>query len=373
MIQITKIQLFALIMIFEIGSTTLFALGIGAKQDTWIVILISSMVGFILLLVYTQIPKYFPGQHFGDILNKALGKKIGKPLLCLFGFYFIEGATHNFYEFGVLINMTALPSTPLLAILFIFIFAIFYILHLGFEVFARICEILLPIFLIFLILIYFFALFSGEFDFSALQPVLGNGFRPIIEESYTVIAFPFGEMVVFLMFWHYVKEHQVIRKTAVLAVGFSSLLLTLSLIVIISVLGPELAANAEIPLLETILSINIGDILTNLDSIAVLIMFIGGFFKTTLHIYGFVLAMTWLFNTNKSQWIMYITCLCLPFFVIHRFSGLVQQRWKGDFRILEIHVISFLPVLLLLIIVLLNKKENKSKSKKRPPKELSNQ
>ncbi len=44
--RISNIQLFTLIMIFEIGSTTLFALGIGAKQDAWIVIITASLVGF---------------------------------------------------------------------------------------------------------------------------------------------------------------------------------------------------------------------------------------------------------------------------------------------------------------------------------------
>lgn len=42
MVYITKVQLFFLIMLFEIGSTTLFALGIKAKQDAWIVVLIAS-------------------------------------------------------------------------------------------------------------------------------------------------------------------------------------------------------------------------------------------------------------------------------------------------------------------------------------------
>ncbi len=96
--------------------------------------------------VYTQISKYYPNKNFHVILNEVLGRKLAIPLLFLFGLYFLSGASFNFYEFGHLIKITALPNTPLLFILYIFIIASLYILNLGFEVFARTSEILFPIF-----------------------------------------------------------------------------------------------------------------------------------------------------------------------------------------------------------------------------------
>ncbi|GAA3329827.1 hypothetical protein GCM10020331_079870 [Ectobacillus funiculus] len=50
-------------------------------------------------------------------------------------------------------------------------------------------------------------------------------------------------------------------------------------------LGPELAANSAIPLLHVLLAINIADIITNVDLLAILVIFfIGGFFfKMSLH------------------------------------------------------------------------------------------
>jgi len=355
MVRITKIQLFTLIMLFEIGSITLFALGIGAKQDAWIVVLLASLVGLVLLWVYTQIAKYYPQQNFSEILNNLLGKKIAKPLLFLFGLYFLSGASHNFYEFGHLIKMTALPRTPLLVILYLFIIAAIYILSLGFEVFARTSEILFPVFLIFLVAIYIITLFSGNFEIEAILPVLGNGMSPVLSELYFVIAFPYGEMVVFLMYWHYVDQQQVIKKTAFSAILFSTVAILFTLIAIISVLGPDLASNAEIPLLETILSINIGDIITNLDLIAVLIMFIGGFYKMSLHFYGFVLTITWLLNAKSPKKILTISGLLFPLYVIYRFPGLDHKHWKGDLDMFNILLYAFIPILLLLILTIKQK------------------
>ncbi|GGM24173.1 germination protein GerKB [Paraliobacillus quinghaiensis] len=358
--RITTIQLFTLIMIFEIGSTTLFAQGIGADRDAWIVILISYVIGLGLIWVFTQIPKYYPNKNFSEILTTTLGAKIAKPLLLLFGLYFLSQALHNFYEFGMLINMTALSKTPLLVILYLFIIVIIYILSLGVEVLARTAEILLPYLLLFLIITFIVNFFSETFELDNLLPVLGNGLKPVLAEVYDVVAFPFGEMVVFLMFWHYVNKPALIRKTTFLAVSLATILIMMNLIVMLAVLGPELTANTEIPLLETLLSINIANIITNLDSVAVFIMFFGGFFKTAIHFMGFCLAITWLFNGNKPEWCITIFGLLFPLMAIYRFSGIDDQRWKGsEGGIYSILLFSALPILLLIIIFL--KKKNASK------------
>jgi spore germination protein KB len=357
MIHISKIQLFILIMLFEVGSTTLFALGIGAKQDAWIVVLLASFIGLGLLWVYTEIPACYPNKNFSEILTEAIGRKLSIPLLFIYALYFLNGATFNFYEFGALIKMTALPMTPLLVILYIFMFVSVYILMLGFEVLARTGEILLPIFLIFLISIYIFTMFSGQFDISALRPILGNGIEPLLGKTLLdVVAFPFGELVVFIMFWHFVNKQELIRKTSFLAMGLSTFLIIFSLIVILSVLGPDLTAMAEIPLLETILSINIADIITNLDLLAVLIMFIGGFYKMSLHFYGCVLSITWIFKIEEPKWVIFVLGLIFPIYSNIRFENIAHHKWLGsDVNIYVIVAICLLTVLLFIVIFLKKK------------------
>lgn len=355
--RISNIQLFTLIVGFEIGSTTLFALGIGAKQDAWLVIITAFLISTVFLMAYTQIPRYYPNKNFSEILNATLGTKVAKPLLLLFGLYFLSQATHNFYEFGMLINKTALPQTPFLVISYLFIFVMIYVLSLGFEVLARTGEILLPYLLAFLILTFIVNLFSENIEPGNLLPMLGNGIRPILEELPKVISFPYGEMVVFLIFWHHLKDKVSIRKTTFLAVGFSAVLLTLNLIIMVAILGPELTANTELPLLETLLSINIADIITNLDSVAVFLMFIGGFFKTSIHFLGFCLAFTWLFNRKNPKWTIIIFGLLLPLIVNYRFTGLDDQRWKGqEGGIYSIMVYAILPILLVIVIFLKEKR-----------------
>ncbi len=357
--QISNIQLFALIVAFEIGSTTLFALGSGAKRDAWIVVLVSFVLSFILLWVYTQIPRYHTMKNFAEILNDCLGVILAKPLIFLYSMYFLSQTTHNFYEFGALIKMTALPETPLLVILYIFIVVMVYILHKGIEVIARSIEIFLPYLFFFLLAAYFLNMISGEFEILNLLPILGEGIQPILAEIPIVVSFPFGEMVVFLTIWHYVKKQEFIRKTTYIAVTVSTFLLLIANIVFIGVLGAELTGSSEIPLLETMLSVHVAMIFTNLDAIGVFIMFIGGFYKTAIHFYGFSLMFTWLFNKSNSKWIIIIFGLALPILSILRFENLDDQRWKGmEGGVYSILLYALLPLLILLIIKV-KKKHNK--------------
>ncbi|WP_018932499.1 GerAB/ArcD/ProY family transporter [Gracilibacillus lacisalsi] len=349
--QISHIQLFALIVTFEIGSTTLFALGAGAKRDAWIVVLVSFVLSFILLWVYTEIPKHYPKQNFSEILNDCLGVILAKPLLFLYSMYFLGQSTHNFYEFGALIQMTALPRTPLLVTLYLFIVVMVYILHKGIEVLGRSIEIFLPYLFFILLAAYFLNMISGEFELTNLLPILGEGYQPVLKEIPKVVGFPFGEMVVFLVIWHYVNKQQGIRKTTYIAVTVSTFSLLIANIVFIAVLGAELTASSEIPLLETMLSVHIAMIFTNLDIIGVFIMFIGGFYKTAIHFYGFALAFTWLMNKSNAKWVITIFGLALPFLSIFRFENLDDQRWKGmEGGVYNILVYALLPLIILLII-----------------------
>ena len=145
MIKVSKYQFFTLMFIFEVGSTTLFALGIAAKQDAWIVILVALLIGLVFIWIYTELQNLFPSKNYVEIIIAILGKKIGIPLALLYAAYWLWPAARNLREFGELISMTLLPETPLSVILFIFILISLYALLKGVEVIARTSEIIMPL------------------------------------------------------------------------------------------------------------------------------------------------------------------------------------------------------------------------------------
>ncbi len=366
MIRISKHQLFCLIILFEIGSTTLFALGIDAKQDAWIAILFAMLCGLVLLCIYTELQKHFPGKNFAEIIITLLGKVLGGPLVLLYALYFIYVSTRNLRDFGELIVTTFLPGTPQIVVLIIFMLTVFYILFLGFEVLSRTSEIMLPVVLLFIIGAYVMISISGQVNLRELTPVLASGLKPVLNTAFPlVVTFPFGEMVVFLMYWCYADSKQAIRRTSFLAVGISGLLLIVSVIIIISVLGVNYASTATIPFLEVVKLINIGDILTNLDAIGIMVIFIGGLFKMTLFFYGGVLALTTLFKIKDKRWMIlpagiftiWLSIVFEPNYPYHVWLGL-----KLTTKYIHIPFQIIMPILLL-IIGWLKKKTNKDSQK----------
>lgn len=199
--KINKHQLFCLVMMGQIGSTNIWAISIEAKQDAWIVILISMLAGLGLIWIFTELSNRFPDETIAGIPEKILGKVIGWPLAFMYFLLYMFNATRNISEFGDLINMTFLQETPGTVINFIFLATIIYILFLGVETFARITEIILPATLFLIIIIYIMVMISGPFDVRQLIPVLGNGFMPILKNFFPVgINFPFGIALVFMQF-----------------------------------------------------------------------------------------------------------------------------------------------------------------------------
>ncbi|MHC1684583.1 MAG: GerAB/ArcD/ProY family transporter [Clostridiaceae bacterium] len=351
-LYINKYQLFCLIVMHSLGSATLFALGIEAKQDAWIVVLISLFIGFGIVWIHTGLQRYYPEKNIAEILKTLLGKRIGGIIALLFATYFFWISNLNFSEFCFAVNLILLQFTPRLVVQIIVMSVIVYITYLGLEVLARTSEIFMPVVFISLIGIYILLLFSSAVHFQELKPVFSNGLGPILKEAYpTYATFPYGEDVVFLVYYCYVNKKEDIRKVAFLAISILGSFLVISTILIISVLGAELAASETIPLLAAIKQIDIGRFLTNFDSVGMMIIFIGGVYKAMLFFYGAVLTLSKLFKI-KTKFMIFTLAVLLIWFNYISIPNLAIHRVMGiKFTNSYLHPIYgvYIPMLLLII------------------------
>jgi len=348
MFKIDKFELLTLTILFEIGSTTLFALGFNhAKQDAWISILIALVLGWGILWGYTRIQLTYPDKDLGMIIVTVCGKWIGRPLALLYAIYFFYVSSFNFWEFGDLMVSSILRGTPLEIILIINLVIVLYAIFLGIEVIARAGLLLIPYFLFFLLLVFFLIFTLGNIDLNQMKPVLENGIIPVLQGAYEVINVPYGEMVVFLVYWKYMNNKQKILKTSIIGVSISGIMLCISIIVIISGLGINRVPMATFPLLNVTSNIKM------IDALVVIAIFIGGFFKITLHLYASVLLIQSLFKKIRLPWIIMFNGLCLYFFSIFYFESTLFHRWVG-FNVFNPYISSgfqiIIPSLLGLII-----------------------
>lgn len=351
MIRLSKHQLFTLMFIFEVGSTTLFALGINAKQDAWIVILIALLIGLGFVWIYTELQKVFPDKNYVEIIITILGGKLGIPLALLYVLDCLWHAARNAREFGELIILTALPETPLWVIIFLLIAVSVYALLKGVEVLARASEIIMPVLLIFMLVTYVFVYISGDVDFRNLTPVLGKGIMPVIETLPSVVMFPFGEIFIFLMYWNYANEKSTVRKTTMKAILCSGILLCCSIIMDITVLGAKYTSISTIPLVETIRLVRIGDIITHVEIIGIIIIFFGGFFKLSIYLNAIVLILTTVFKIKNYKLTLVIFSSFLLWFSIVFEPSYAYHQWMFPFDTQYFAIIysNIFPLLLLMI------------------------
>ncbi|WP_334074473.1 GerAB/ArcD/ProY family transporter [Paenibacillus sp. A14] len=271
------------------------------------------------------------------------------PLYTLF-FYI---STFVLSEFGELIVTIFLPTTPIVVVLGLFMLTSVYVLCLGYEVLARLSELMLPVVVLFNLVIYTLIYASGQADFSQLKPVLANGINPVLQATIPgIVNFPFGEIVVFLLYWSLVDRKTSMRPISLAAIGISGVFIIVSTIMLISVLGVEYASNATFPFYDLVKIVNVMDILTNLDVVVVVVMFIGGFFKMTIYFGGGVLAVKSLFKIGNEKWIIVITGICTTWFTIVFYRSFPFQRWSGE--IMDRNIQTFFqiicPALVLMIL-----------------------
>lgn len=352
--RITKHQLFCIFMLFQIGSTTLFALGINANQDAWIVDLLAIPNGLVLIWLYTQIQKKFPTKNLMEIIISLVGKVLGFPLCLLYAFYYIESSAINFSEFGFLMSLSFLQDTPRIVIWGIFLCLMVLFLFFGLETISRTGEVMLPLMLIFIIGIFLLSILSGVMDFNNLKPILANGVTPVVQALYPdVVIVPYGESCIFLMFWKYVNTTKDIRKISFLSSLIVGLLITCSTVLSLSILGVYSTSLAEIPLVESIKTIYFGEFLTNITAVATVMIFIGGFYKSLFNLFGGVLALSSTLKIKKqiliapvSLIMFWIALVSFPNLRIHRFIG-----WKVHI-IVRVFLEVCIPLLLYLIFLI---------------------
>lgn len=351
MIHLSKHEIFTLMFTFEVGSTTLFALGINAKQDAWIVILLALLIGLGFAWIYTELQGAFPDKNYVEMIFTILGKRLGIPLALLYVLDCLWHVARNVREFGELTVMTILPKTPMWIIIFLFIAVGVYTLSKGVEVLARASEIIMPIILLFMLIVYVLIYMSGNIDFRNMMPILGNGIKPIIKTLPSVVMFPFGEIFIFLMYWHYVNEKSAVRKTVMKALFWSGILLCLSLIIDISVLGAKYTSISTIPMVATMKLVNIGDVINRIDAIGIIIIIFGGFFKMCIYLNAIIMILTTVFKIKNYKIVLILFSVFLLWFSIVFEPSYAYHIWMFPFDTHYFTIIysNVFPALLLLI------------------------
>lgn len=285
--NISGIQLFYLMTGYVLGTAIILGLGLKSKQDAWIFIMIGMFGSLFLMAIYTQLSTYYPGDSLVQMLPKIIGKFFSYPVILLYILHFTYSAARGTRELGDLIVTTILTETPMLVVIVSFLLLMIYCLRGGVETFVRMAEIIFPVYIFSLILIWILLFSVDQFSMNNLTPILGNGIKPVLKDAIpTAINFPFGETIVIMMFFPFLSNKKKVRKVGMFSILVGGLLLIVNSIMMISVLGPEIYSRNIFTLLAATQMVSVADFLERFDALVILMMVAGVFFKVG----GFIFA-----------------------------------------------------------------------------------
>lgn len=295
--KISLWQLAVLIFIFEIGSVAIVGVGGISKQDAWIAVGVATILGVGLISFYSYMIKLLPGKNLFEIFTFCFGKWVGKVIGFLYIFYFIYIAARVLRDFGELITTVIFENTPIELISITMMVVCTYMLYMGLEVFGRTSEVFIPYVFAFIILIGLAIVFSGEMDIKKVQPILAEGFGPIIKHIFpNLLTFPFGELVAFMVIIPYVSPAKKVWKVSSFAVLISGFIIMYKRFVEIATLGVDQLDRTVFPLLTAAREIKLLEFIERVDLVVVFIVMFGIITKVSVFFFGALKGLEHLVN-----------------------------------------------------------------------------
>lgn len=256
-----------------------------AGNAAWISLLLSTVVGFGLLLAIMAWHKKHPSFTLVDCSRAALGRFWTSLLLLPFLLYLTLMVTWIVIGVGGFMTSTTMRNTPDYMFYFLVLVSAAVTVRAGIEVMVRMFAMFAVILLFFVAVVLVLSI--DHYHPSFLLPIAPDGLKPILLGSYFTFGFPYAEVVVFTMLLPYTAKssHPKIRKYMILALGWNSVVLVLATICSLMVFGP-VAADFRFPLYSVSRIIDYADFLQRIESVVGISLLAGSYMKATIALYA---------------------------------------------------------------------------------------
>ncbi|KXG76195.1 GerAB/ArcD/ProY family transporter [Thermotalea metallivorans] len=308
-------------------STTIIGVGIlslprdvaeGVGPDSWLLILIGSILALIHgLLMYCLVRK-FPGETLVEFSQTLLGKVLGKVISFGFCIYLLIFSAVEVRVFGEVTKQYLLFNTPLEVLGITLLILAVYLARSGIEPIARMSEIIFPIATFTAVLIILPLM--PELDMSYLKPVLRTPIKKFIT-TIPAIFFSYVGIEVLLVFSAFVKDPKKIKNGVFLTVGLVTFFYLSITVITITRFGLEETSHMTTPVLELFKTIDIpGAFVENIEAFIMSIWILSVFMTLAVIYYGASLILSRLLGSKEQNY------LVLPLMPIIYFLALIPDN-----------------------------------------------
>ncbi|MFC0272051.1 endospore germination permease [Metabacillus herbersteinensis] len=364
--KITAGEFQIIVITITVGSSILVApslLATLAKQDAWIASVLTIIIGLLFIFIYNQLASLYPSMTYVECNEKLFGKWIGKITALLYLFYVYHLCAALLREIGDFLTTQVMVETPIQMIMIMFLFVSLIGVRLGIEVICRTAVIFFPWIIILLFMLFF--LLIPEIKFENIQPIFGEGIKPIMKGSFSNLGLPYLELIVFLMITPYVTEKAKIKNAFYKGTIIGGIIITILITFSTLILGSDFTSRHAYPSYILGKKIRLADFIERIEVIVAIIWFFTMYFKLTIFYYVLSLGLAQLFGLKNYQILLYpLAFLIITFSIIAHpdivhLQNFILKTWTPY----SLTICFFLP-LLLLVIGKIRKKKSASKASK---------
>jgi spore germination protein KB len=351
-----------MIALFIVGSAVILPIGAEVGKDLWLAVIISIAAAVPIVLIYAKILSLYPGKGLFDIFDLAFGKFVGKVMTILYTWFALHLGALVLRNFSEFMNSLGLNETPSEVLVLILIVLCIWVVKEGIEVLGRFSEFFL-LFLIGLVVITALLLIP-EMSINNIRPMLFKGMKPVMMGAFSLLTFPFTEIVVFSMVFSCLKDKKSAYKvyTKGLLIG-GAIIFTIALVDML-VLGADVYGSLYFPTYTTVSRLNIGNFLQRLEIIVSVDLIIGGFVKISICLLSASKGITKLFGIKDYRGIVTPIGLSIAVLCIIIYDNIVEMNyWIKVWTYYAIVFEVFIPVIILVFIQIKVGMKKKKKKK----------
>ena len=258
-----------------------------AKQDAWISMILSTLVGLLIVLIVVNLNLRFPGKTLFEYSEVILGKVLGKLVSFLYFVWFLHVNVIIIREFSSFMVITVMPDTPMIIFYIVTVAVAAYLVYSGLEVLSRFCQLFVPLLLTLILLTFILSI--KDMKLTRLLPVMDTGLVPILGAAAVSTSW-IGEIVLFSMFIPYLNKQKKAKQIGILAMLFTGIFGIISILISLAAFGPNLAGYWLYPVFNAVRMISFANFLERLESILITGWVLGGFAKISIFYYATVLG-----------------------------------------------------------------------------------
>ncbi|MFC3745735.1 endospore germination permease [Paenibacillus sp. GCM10012306] len=270
-----------------------------AKQDSWIAMILAGIFGLVAGFLFAGIANRLKEKSLIAAIQSKLGIVTGGIITLLFLFQFFMCALTLMSEMSQFMTTQMMPETPVNAILVLFVAVVIIAYRYGVEAFARMGELLFPVFLVLFLCLVFF-LFP-QIEGTNVKPILAHGLGPAFKGMFPAVTQAFTEVVFILMLAQHVNSKTKLTKPILTGYVIGGFILLIVVTLCVLVLGPSLMETKYYPAFVLAQKITIGKFLERLEVILTFLWIITVFYKTTMLFYALTTGLAQFLRLKESR------------------------------------------------------------------------